>query len=79
MHRWIQIDNPEKIELSITFPILYLGGYEYTNNDGKFMFEYHVDTIPEFQKIMADNFFGGKLIATIVVGVQPLIAFGQDK
>ena len=73
MHRCIQIEKSEKIELSITFPILSLGRYEYTNNNGKVMFEYHVDIIPEFQKIMADNFFGGNLSVPMRVGVRPLI------
>ena len=58
MHRWIQVEKSENIELSITFPILSLGGYDCTNNNGKVMFEYHVDTIPEFQKRMTDNLFG---------------------
>ena len=76
MHIWIQIQKWEKIELSITFPILSLGGYEYTDNNIKVMFEYHVDTIPEFQKIMADNVFGVNMSVTMGVGVWPLIAFG---
>ena len=58
MHRWIQIEKSEKIYLSITFRIIYLGGYEYTDNHRKVMFEYHVDTIPDFQKRMTDNLFG---------------------
>ena len=48
MHRWIQIEKLENIELSIMFLILSLGRYEYTGN--KVLFEYHVDTIPKFQK-----------------------------
>ena len=51
------------------FPILSLDGYEYTDNYGKVMFDYHVDTIPEFQKKMADNFFGRNLSVTMGVGV----------
>ena len=69
MHRWIQIENSEKIELSIMFPILYLGGYNYTDNNGKVVFEYHVDTIPEFQKIMADKLFGVNMGVTMGLGV----------
>ena len=78
MHRWIQIENLEKIELSIIFTILFLGGYEYTDNYIKVMFEYHVDTISEFQKRMDNNFFGGNMSVTMGVGVRPLIAFGQE-
>ena len=69
MHRWIQIYKSEKIELSIMFPILYLGGYNYTDNNGKVVFEYHVDTIPEFQKIMADKLFGVNMGVTMGLGV----------
>ena len=79
IHRWIQIDKSENIELSISFPILSLGRYEYTENDGKVLFEYHVDTIPEFQKIISDNFSGGNLIVTMGLVVQPLIASEQDE
>ena len=56
VYRWIQIEKSEKIELSITFPILSLGGYD-------------VDTIPELQKILADNFFSVNLSVTAGVGV----------
>ena len=69
MHRWIQIENSEKIELSIMFPILSLGGCEYNGNYGKVMFEYHVDTIPKFQKRMTDKVFSGNLSITMGVGV----------
>ena len=61
------------------FPILYLGGYNYTDNNGKVVFEYHVDTIPEFQKIMADKLFGVNMGVTMGLGVWPLTEFGQDK
>ena len=55
------------------FSYLSLGRYEYTDNNGKVMFEYHVDTITEFQKIMDDNFFVVNLRVTMGVGVLPLI------
>ena len=51
------------------FTILSLCGYEYTGNYGKVMFEYHVDTIPGFQKIMDDNFFGRNMSVVMGVGV----------
>ena len=78
MHRRIQIEKSEKIALFATFPILSLGEYEYTNYYRKVIFEYHVDTITEFQRRMDDNFFSGHLSITMVIGVRPLIEFGQN-
>ena len=72
MHRWIQVEKSKNIELSITFPILSLGGYEYTKNDGKLMLEYHVNIIPELKKRMTNNFFGIDLSVTMGLGVRPL-------
>ena len=73
MHIWIQIEKSKNIDLYITFCIIYLGRYEYTNNYRKVIFEYHVDTIPDFQKTMTDNFFVENLSVTMGLGVQPLI------
>ena len=79
MHRWIQITKSEAMELAKEYPILTLVGYDYKDNTGQEMVEYHVDTINLFQERMKDNRFGGNLSVRKDANVRPLIAFGQDE
>ena len=57
----------------------YVDTHKIPGTNGKVIFEYHVDTIPEFRKIMADNFFGRNMSVTMGVVVRPLIEFSQYK
>jgi hypothetical protein len=65
-HRWIQITLEESKTLEENGLVTPNSGYRYTDEAGKFMVEYHVDSYQDFQEKMdKETEFGGKLSVRI--------------
>jgi hypothetical protein len=65
-HQWIQIPLYESKELEDKGCLPPNIGYQYTDDDGQFMMEYHIDLYEGFQeKIDNKTEFGGKLSVRI--------------
>ena len=82
MHRWYQITKDRAKELAKKHPVLDKCGYQYVDNNGNAMVEYHVDTLDLFQDEVnndASILFGGKLSVRLKEGERPLISLGQDE
>jgi hypothetical protein len=56
-----------------------MDGYNYVNNQGQQMFEFHVDNHVHFQKVLSNLVFGASLLVRKPTSTKPLIIFGQDK
>jgi hypothetical protein len=75
-HRYIQLTN-EEFQKLVANKVLYpnMIGYEYINDSGINMVEFHVDDHNYFEKIQSDLIFGASLSVRKPTNIKPVIIF----
>ena len=80
MFRWIHISKEESDTLQMNNTLPKNSGYHYTDESGRNMVEYHVDSCKIFQKRMnEDTEFDGRLSVRMGKDEKPLISLGHDE
>ena len=78
-HRWYSITKDKRNELIEAGEIAPDSGFEYENEHGILMYEYHVDEHPTFQKACQNMLFGGYLSVRMPPNVKKVLMLGQDE